>query len=115
MKATLVNSEKGSISLMGELATPLRNGADLLQVLMDSPSDTVALKAADLDAQFFDLRTGVAGDMLQKVSNYKMRLIILGDFTAVTSQSLRDFIWESNKRGQVVFTDTLESAITKLN
>lgn len=114
MKETTVNSAKGSISLIEELALPLRTGADLLQVLMNSPSDTVALNAADLDERFFELRTGVAGDMLQKVSNYQMRLIILGDFTDVKSQSLRDFIFESNNRGQVIFADTVESAIAKL-
>jgi hypothetical protein len=114
MKATLVASPKGDISRIAELATPLQTGSDLLEVLMNSPSDTVALDAADLDEPFFDLRTGVAGDMLQKVSNYRMRLIILGDFTKVESSSLRDFIYESNQRGQVIFTDSLESAIAKL-
>lgn len=114
MKATIVSSAKGDISLIEELAAPIRKGADLLEVLMNCPSDTAALKAEDLGEQFFELRTGVAGDMLQKVSNYKMRLIILGDFTEVESQSLRAFISESNQRGQVIFTDTLDSAIAKL-
>ncbi len=114
MKATLVASPKGDISRIAELPAPLRTGSDLLEVLMNGPSDTVALDAADLDEPFFDLRTGVAGDMLQKVSNYRMRLIILGDFTEVESRSLRDFIVESNQRGQVIFADTLESAIVKL-
>lgn len=114
MKVTTVTSPKGDISLIEALAAPVRSGADLLEVLMNSPSDTVALKAGDLDETFFELRTGVAGDMLQKVSNYRKRLIILGDFAEVESRSLRDFIHESNQRGQVIFTETLESAIAKL-
>lgn len=114
MKATTLESAKGDITLIEDLAAPLRTGADLLEVLMNSPSDTVALKASDLSESFFELRSGVAGDVLQKVSNYRKRLIILGDFTAVESKSLRDFILESNQRGQVIFTDTLESAIAKL-
>jgi len=114
MKTTEVTSEKGSVSVIDELAQPLRTGGDLLEAIMNCPSDTVALKAGDLDARFFDLRTGVAGDMLQKVSNYQRRLIILGDFADVTSQSLRDFIYESNRQGRVIFAETLESAIAKL-
>lgn len=52
--------------------------------------------------------------MLQKVSNYRMRLIILGDFTNVESRALQDFIRESNRQGQVIFTATLDEAIAKL-
>lgn len=114
MQVTIVSSAKGDIALIEGVTSPLRSGSDLLEVLMNSPSDTVALKSADLSEQFFELRTGLAGDMLQKISNYRMRLIILGDFSQVKSQSLHDFILESNNRGQVVFTDTLESAIAKL-
>lgn len=114
MKTKTVTSQKGEISLIEDLALPLRTGSELLEVLMNSPSETVALKASDLDAAFFDLKTGVAGDMLQKVSNYRMRLVILGDFTVVSSRSLQDFIRESNQRGQVIFTETLDEAITKL-
>lgn len=114
MKVSRVRCPKGDISLVEELASPLRTGSDLLEVLMNSPSDTVALNAADLDERFFELRTGIAGDMLQKVSNYRKRLIILGDFTEVASESLRAFILESNRQGQVIFTDTLESALAKL-
>ena len=114
MKVTPIESVKGSLSLIEELARPLRTGSEMLEVLMNAPSDTVALKAEDLDDAFFDLRTGIAGEMLQKVSNYRMRLIILGDFTAVESGALQDFIRESNQRGQVVFTLTLDEAIAKL-
>jgi len=30
---------------------------------------------------FFDLKTGIAGEILQKVSMYRVRLAIVGDFT----------------------------------
>lgn len=43
-----------------------------------------------------------------------MRLIILGDFAELESQSLRDFIRESSRQGRVVFAETLESAIARL-
>ncbi len=114
MQTTEVISEKGTVSVIDGLTQPLRTGGDLLDVLMNSPSDTVALEAGDLDARFFDLKSGIAGDMLQKVSNYQRRLIILGDFTDVTSQSLRDFIYESNQQGRVIFAATLAEALSRL-
>ena len=40
---------------------------------------------------------GIAGEILQKFSNYRVRLAIVGDFTKFTSNSLHEFIYESNK------------------
>ncbi len=57
---------------------------------------------------------GLAGDCLRKVSNYRRRLAILGDFSAVGSRALRDFIRESNGTGQVVFAAELEAAAALL-
>ncbi len=62
----------------------------------------MAAHAGSLGEEFFDLKTGVAGEMLQKFSNYRTRFAIIGDFTNVQSRSLRDFIRESN-RGQTVY------------
>ncbi len=63
---------------------------------------------------FFDLKTGIAGDILQKFSTYRMQLAIVGDFSKYTSQSLKDFIYESNKGRQVIFVNTLEEALERL-
>ena len=73
------------------------------------------LYAESVGEAFFDLKTGIAGEMLQKFSNYKMRLAIIGDFEKVQSRSLRDFIWESNAGNTVCFVDTLERALERLS
>ncbi len=59
---------------------------------------------------FFKLMTGLAGDILQKFSNYNMKLAIVGDFESA-SGSLADFIYECNKGNQVFFKKTFEEAI----
>ena len=56
----------------------------------------------------------MAGEILQKFSNYRMRLVIVGDFSALESKSLRDFIYESNKGKLVGFVSTAEEALHKL-
>jgi hypothetical protein len=60
------------------------------------------------------LKTTLAGDILQKFSNYNVKLAIVGDFSIYTSQSLRDFIYESNKTGRIRFVNTIDEAIEAL-
>jgi hypothetical protein len=73
------------------------------------------INAENFTPAFFDLKTGIAGDILQKFSTYNMRLAIIGDFSAVKSKSLNDFIFESNKCGRISFVSSREEAIRKLS
>lgn len=64
---------------------------------------------------FFDLRSGLLGEILQKCINYDFRLGIYGDFSGYTSKALRDFIYESNKGKNFYFVATTQEAIDKLS
>ena len=64
---------------------------------------------------FFDLKTGIAGEILQKFTNYNMKIAIIGNFEAYTSKSLKDFIYESNKENQVFFLPDEKMAIDRLH
>lgn len=57
----------------------------------------------------------MAGEILQKFSNYRVRLAIVGDFTSYSGKSIRDFIYESNKKGQINFVSTTEEALNVLS
>lgn len=63
---------------------------------------------------FFILSTGLAGEILQKFTNYQVKMAIYGDFTGYTSKPLKDFIYESNKGSNFFFVATKEEAIQKL-
>ena len=67
-----------------------------------------------LPGDFFRLGTGLAGEILQKFSNYKMKIAVTGDFSGYTSKSLRDFIYECNKGSQVFFKATVEEGMAAL-
>lgn len=69
------------------------------------------LYARNLTPAFFDLKTGLAGDVLQKYTNYKMKLVVVGDFGSVESRSLKAFILESNRGRQVAFVQGREAAL----
>ncbi len=80
----------------------------------DGGSDRLIVYKESLSEEFFDLKTGVAGELLQKCSNYLMRCAIIGDLAGYTSKSLRALIYESNKGRLVFFTDELISAVEAL-
>lgn len=82
--------------------------------IMEAPSDIIIVEKEKIIEDFFELRTGFTDKVLQKVSTYSRRLIILGDFSHIGNKSLKDFIYESNKTGKVIFCENLEKAITLL-
>lgn len=89
-------------------------GLDLLGNIYYQGFDTVIIYSKNITPKFFDLSTGIAGEVLQKFSNYRIRLAIVGDLSMYTSKSLNDFIFESNKQGQINFVATKAQAIERL-
>lgn len=90
---------------------------DALDLMADcnyQGSNRLILKKENFLSDFFDLKSGIAGEILQKFSTYDVRLAIVGDFSKITSKSLRDFIYESNKHGRINFVNTIEEAREKL-
>ena len=88
--------------------TSLQDGLDLLVDLYYQGFDKIILHQKNIIPSFFDLKTGIAGDILQKFSNYRIQLTIVGDFSNVESKSLQDFIRESNKGKLVNFVKNAE-------
>ena len=68
----------------------------------------------DLPEGFLDLKSGIAGEILQKFSNYRMKIGIVGDFRAVESNALKCFITESNRGRSVFFLDTVEACVAAI-
>jgi hypothetical protein len=87
---------------------PLSTEADATELIGHAWSEdatTVAVPVARLDPAFFDLSTRKAGDITQKLVNYRIRLVVIGDVTApeAASGAFRDFKWESNRGDHVWF------------
>ncbi|RNL91327.1 DUF4180 domain-containing protein [Sinomicrobium pectinilyticum] len=93
--------------------TEITNAQDALEIMMNSiyrGAECIIIQKKHLVPEFFELQSGIAGEILQKFSNYNARLAIVGNFEDVTSKSLKDFIYESNKTGRINFVSTLEEA-----
>jgi hypothetical protein len=115
MNLEQLESTKGQLSrCVFEPGERIASVQDFLDLMADCPSPTLVLRREDLDGAFFELKSGLAGEILQKVSNYRRRLIVLGDFVGLEGRALGDFIRESNRTGQVVFAAGLEAAIALL-
>ncbi|MCF0065277.1 DUF4180 domain-containing protein [Dyadobacter chenwenxiniae] len=93
----------------------IEDGKDLMGDLYYQGFDRIIIYQHNLTPAFFDLKSGIAGEILQKFSNYRIRLAIIGDFTIYTSKSLRDFIFESNNRKHVNFLTSPEEAIARFS
>ena len=60
------------------------------------------------------MKTRLAGEILQKFINYRMKLAIVGDFSMYSSKSLQEFIYESNKGKAIFFMFNEKEAVEKL-
>lgn len=92
------------------IITTVEDGTDLVGNLYYQGFDKVVLYEKNITPSFFDLKTRMAGEILQKFSNYKIRLAIVGDFDKYESKSLNDFIFESNKGNTVNFVKLANDA-----
>ncbi|WP_143307432.1 DUF4180 domain-containing protein [Chitinophaga vietnamensis] len=95
----------------------ISNPDDSLQLLMDlyyQGFDPVIIHEKNIQPEFFDLKTRLAGEVLQKCATYRMHLIIIGDFAKYPAQSLKDFIYESNKGKVVNFLPSVAAALAQV-
>ncbi len=96
----------------------LNNAEDALQLMADlyyQDFDKIIIHEKNIVPGFFDLKTGLAGAILQKCSNYRIRLAIVGQFSQYPGQSIKDFIYESNKGKQVNFLESVALAVERLS
>lgn len=117
MKIELTNINGKGIAKIISDTIAISNIEDALDILGNCSyqgADNIILHEQNITPDFFDLKTKIAGEILQKFSTYNVRLAIVGDFTKYTSQSLKDFIYESNKGGRINFVNTVAEATEKL-
>jgi hypothetical protein len=88
---------------------------DVFGLFAMNKCSTIIINKENIINDFFNLSTGIAGEILQKFSTYHKRMAIIGDFTNITSKSLNDFIYESNRTKQIIFVRTIEEALKIFN
>ena len=96
--------------------TDVQSALDFIATVnYEAGCDRIILNKAAICEDFFDLKTKLAGEILQKFINYHVKIAIVGDFDQYTSKSLKDFIYESNKGKCIFFLPSEKQALEKLS
>ncbi|MFF2277314.1 DUF4180 domain-containing protein [Agromyces sp. NPDC058126] len=92
------------------------DAADLVGGAWAHAASVVAVPVERLDPAFFDLSSGVAGEIAQTLVAYRLRLAIVGDLAeqVEASTALRDYVWESNRGAHIWFVPDEASLAAKL-
>ena len=99
----------------GQFINNVQDVLDLFGELYGQYYDGIILYERNITPDFFDLQTKLAGEILQKFSNYRIRLVIVGDWSKYTSRSLEAFITESNRGKTVNFSSSPTEALELLS
>jgi hypothetical protein len=101
---------------VGALVDSDRAAANLIGDAYSEGATWVALPVSRLPADFFQLRSGIAGMITQKFMNYRHKLAIVGDITdhLAASNALRDWIRECNRGDELWFVPAFEDLTTRL-
>jgi hypothetical protein len=93
-----------------------QDAVDLISVAWEHEVNVIAVPVARFDAEFFRLRSGMAGEFIQKLVNYRCRLAIVGDLSQqiAASDALRDFVRECDRGTQVLFVADVQELVARL-
>jgi hypothetical protein len=100
----------------GPVISTSEDTSDLIGNAWVDNVSVIAVPVARLDPAFFDLPSGFAGEVTQKIVNYQLKLAVIGDVTAAaaSSQPFADYIWETNRGDHIWFFDDEAGLIEKL-
>jgi hypothetical protein len=92
----------------GKLACE-RDANTFLSATWEQKATFAVIPVSRLGDDFLDLKTRIAGDVIQKFVNYQVRLAILGDVSAWinASTAFRDFVYETNRGRTLWFISDL--------
>ena len=101
----------------GEKLKSERDALDLIGEAMQQGAELVVVPVERLEGDFFQLKTRLAGQIVQKFVMYRRRLVILGDITGYEAQShaFKDFVYEANRGNHMWFLTTLQELDERLN
>lgn len=106
------NGTKKYIELISS-PTPLsteQDAVDLVALCREHDIDYLMLHGEALSEDFFNLRTGVAGRMMQKFITYSLKTGVIIPDTSVNKGRFKEMVTESNRSNQFGVFETREDA-----
>ncbi len=89
---------------------------DLVGDALGHQAERIAIPVQRLSPDFFELRSGMAGQWLQMLVNYRLRFAVLGDVSAyrAQSESLDAWITECNRGHNGCFVADWDALLARL-
>jgi hypothetical protein len=119
MNIEKVETDGGTIAIVSSdeiLIKDVQSALDLMATVQyETGSHRMVMNQSIFSEAFFDLKTRLAGEILQKYINYHVKVAIIGDFSVYPSQSLQDFIYECNKGSDFFFLPSEQQGIERLS
>jgi hypothetical protein len=116
IKIVTVNGDKIAEVLSDDiLIRETQDALDLMAEIRYMDSSKIIIHENNIIPDFFDLKSKLAGEILQKFSNYRMQLAIIGNFSKYSAKSFKDFIRESNRYRRINFVSSFDAAVEKLS
>ena len=93
-----------------------RDAVDLISAASEYRATLILIPKQRFGDDFFDLRTNIAGEIVQKFAIYGARVGIIGDIheRIAQSKSLAAFVAESNRGDRLWFVQNLEELERRL-
>jgi len=107
--STFLEFPAGSIFIARE-----RDALDLVGLCGEHGATNVLLDGSCLADTFFDLKTGLAGDVLLKLSNYFIRAAVVTTEDRIGTGKFSEFVLETNRGKQFGVFTTREAAASWL-
>lgn len=87
----------------------------IADILYGERIDHILIYGHNFSDAFYNLKTGLLGDITQKFINYNVKVTIIVDYERFRSTSLNAFIKESNRGNHLFFFKTELEGINKLS
>ncbi len=96
----------------------IKDAQTALDLMMTTKYETdcefIVINKDAISDDFFQLSTGIAGEILQKFVNYHIQFAICGNFSHYTSKALSDFMYECNNGKHIYFVANVNEALEKI-
>lgn len=113
MKINKIHCGKREICELVSEEILVKTTQNALDLMVEADCEFLVMRDINFEKDVWDLSTMKLGEILQKFTNYRIKLAITGDFGKYPSKTLKDFIYESNKHGEYLFVKSLDEVIER--
>jgi hypothetical protein len=101
----------------GPVLSTIQDAIELIGLASSQGASVIVVPKTRLDPEFFDLKTRIAGEFLQKMLIYGWKFAVIGDFRAEMERSsaFRDFLTECDRGRDFFFVADRETLLARLS